>query len=179
MTVAARATKRKLEITPQGGSLRVTNQLGAPVKLLVLRNKDGRLYVSQSVDAGQRVVLTPVVDESKLARRLRTIFLHFEPRLPEGFESRPGASQYSGLAAQRYGYNAYDYYGGGGEGLTATSRLEQRLSSFKQAVGGQAGRSVNLRNGAYLAIMSEAVEVATGLEDPQEEASFHVVEGQW
>jgi hypothetical protein len=174
LTVAARPSGRKIDITPQGDELQVANQLGAAIELLVLRNKDGRLFLGESIGPDASVSLRAVEDESGVAGRLRALFQDNEPTFPEGFDA-----QHTGIAARPYqnrfsSYNPYSDYGPG-----SSSRLEQRINSFTQPVGSGSGRSVNIPSGTYLAVTRRGVEVATGLPDQDEEDSFHVVQGTW
>ena len=174
LTVAARRSDRKLEIAPQGDDVRVTNQLGAAIELLLLRDKDGRLFTGASLAPDASLVLTEVDDESELAGRLRILFQDREPTFPDGFDD-----QRTGMVGRpyQYNYNSYNPYGYGGP--SSASRLEQRIDSFTQPVGAGSSRSINLPSGTYLALVRRGVEVTTGLADQDEEGSFHVVHGTW
>jgi hypothetical protein len=176
LTVTSRPSDRKLDVVLDGSGVRVSNHLATPIDLLVLRDKDGRLFQADSIAAGASAPLSAVQKESDVAARLRRVFQENAPEFPEGFEARTG-----GVFGQqnRNAVSAYSYYYGGAGGLASTSRLEQRLASFTQPVDSQTGRSVNLQDGTFLAITREGVDLATGLEGAQEEASFHVVEGKW
>lgn len=178
LTIAARPSDRKLAISSDKGVVRVKNELGAPIELLVLRDRDGRLYKGESIDVGSSKALTPIAQETVVAGRLRRIFSDREPAFPEAFQAEANRIR------ARYGTSSYDYYSSG-FGMASTSRLMQRINSFTQPVDSRApteggsGRSVNLENGTYVAITSRGVDLATGLDDPEEEASFHLVEGRW
>lgn len=178
LTVTARPTDKNLQIAREDdGNLRVTNRLGAAIEFLVLRDKEGRLFTSGSVQPDQAIVLAPVEQETKVAGKLRALFEQHRPEPPEGYDE-----QYRGIASRRRriaSNTVYSTYVDPDYGSASGSRLEQRLASFQQPVGAASGRSLNLPNGTYMAVTGGGVEIATGLDGADEEASFHVVEGRW
>jgi hypothetical protein len=171
LTTAARQSDRKLEIQPGASGVQVENRLGSGIELLVLRDEDGQLFLGESIAADGSATLAPVNDEAKVAGRLRDLFDQRKPAFPEAFQAEANRMR------ARYGGGSYDYYGG--FGMASNSRLMQRINSFTQPVDSQTGRSVNLEDKTYLAITTHGIDLATGLEDPEEEASFHLVEGRW
>jgi hypothetical protein len=172
LTVAARKSDRGLRINRPAGGIEVQNLLGAQIELLVLRDEDGRLYEGESIADDGSATLTAVEKESDVAGRLRRLFDARRPAFPEAFQA-----EVNRMRARYGGPGMYDYYGG--IETISSSRLMQRINSFTQPVDSQTGRSVNLEEGAYLAITDRGVDLPTGLDDPEEEASFHVVEGRW
>jgi hypothetical protein len=149
----------------------VTNRLGSAVELLVLRDKDGRLFTAESIGEDATAALVPVEKESDVAKRLRDIHTDRSPQLPDSFPDRSRNTLFDQQNRSSYYYGQWN---------DAASRLQQRLDSMRQSVDSQTSRAVNLEDGAYLAITRQGVELSTGLVDPpQEEDSFHIVEGKW
>jgi hypothetical protein len=178
LTIASRASDRKLQVRSDASGVQIENRLGAPIELLILRDDAGKLYVGESIAADGATTLAPVTEEAKIAGRLRGLFDERKPAFPEAFQTSANRMQ------ALYGSTGTDYYYGG-IGFVSTSRLMQRINSFTQPVDSQtpaeggSGRSVNLDDGTYLAITTRGIDLATGLNNPDEEASFHLVEGRW
>ncbi len=153
LAVAARPSQKRLELRATDDGLRVVNHLGVTVTHLVVQAHDGRAYWCEDLapDAGR---VLPVADAGEITGKLRRLFLDHFPEYPPGAESLN--------------------FGGGYYGPALSNNLmEAQLEAINAPV-------VNAwENGGYIAVTDRGVELDVGLDDADEESSFHVIRGKW
>lgn len=150
--VAARPSKKRLDLRPTAEGMRVVNRLETDVALLVIHAKDGKFYFCENLakDEGR---LLPAVDQAELGSRVRRRFTDNIPETPGGDDARYRATAYGFPLSQ--------------------SVMEGRLEAINSPMIAGWGP------GRYVAFTATAIELDPGLADVEEEASFHVVEGSW
>lgn len=150
--VAARPSKKRLELRPTPEGMRVVNRLGTDISLLAIHAKNGKFYFCENLAKDEGRLLL-AVDQSELGSRVRRRFTENIPEAPGGDDAR-------------YRSNAYGF-------PLSQSTMEGRLEAINSpAVTGWGP-------GRYIAFTAAAIELDPGLPDVEEEASFHVVEGSW
>jgi hypothetical protein len=169
VTVRSRPTTRKLvvgESPDRPGALQVENQLGARIEHLLVRAEDGQYYWASDVERGA-TARTAAIDASKARERMRDSLNQRELMQPLRPDRRMEGS---------YGYNAYSRtYGAWYEEdipppSPRTSLLETALAQVQSA---------RLDPGSYAAVVEESPEVVLGTDLAHEEASLHVIMGNW
>lgn len=153
-----------------GAGPRLENQLGSPIKLLLICGRDGTWRRAEDVAQGAVAPLEKA-DLAKDLTPLRKLLRDQQPAVPEGFE--PGQTSSSGFFRTRYrswNMNASD------EASQNTGRMETALARVLAIT---PDRTAPLGPGSYVAVVERSPEVALGLDDAQEKDSLHVVVGQW
>jgi hypothetical protein len=170
--IQSQKTQRHLSIrdTPATAPPTVQNYLGVFVKQLVLRASNGELYGAKDIPPDGQVQLEAVSDEDA-TRALKQYYNAAKMDFPVGYD----ASYYR----NNFGFNNR-YYGPWSdvdqnypEASADLSLLERNL---REAV--QSGTE-KLPARSYVAITSEGVEVPLGYRRAREEASLHLIRGDW
>ena len=173
LTVRSRKSPQMLELLPTGGRLRATNKLGADVGFLIAIDENGKPFTGTNLADGSRTMLAET-ERTDAIRRLRQIFMENEPEPPIALEADD--SDFAVMERQ----NAQRNYGRYGLEYTP-ERLGNNL--VHDALAKLAGLSgvppLQLPPRSYVAITKTGPEVELGLTDAKEEASFHVIVGQW
>jgi hypothetical protein len=168
LTVRSGETSARLLVEPGAGGTppRVTNELGATITHLMLRDKDGLYYRADDVEAGATVMLTrstqveagtPIVVFAQAVR----------PRQPDGYSEDLNRDM-MGFRRSRYYYN----YGYNVTATSGNSVLESELSRFTNT-------GLAIAPGSYAALMSEPSLMPVGYSRVKEKGSLHLIEGQW
>src|SRR5690606_32656029 len=91
--VAARPSKKRLDLRPTPEGLRVVNRLEADVPLLAIHAKDGKFYFCESLAKDEGRLLS-AVDQAELGSRVRRRFTENIPETPGGDDARYRAASY-------------------------------------------------------------------------------------
>ncbi len=156
----------------------VKNQLGAPIRHLLLRDVHEQLYYGGATDDGAEVKLVNIPAEKatlvgampELTAMLNDLSKN-QPKLP--MDNQPASPNgMFGFRGRRY------WYGGSGTGYQVadtSSRMEDSILRIQ--------RDYLLRDmlpaKSYVAIVESDPHLVVGLPNLQEEASFHIIEGEW
>jgi hypothetical protein len=173
LTIRARKSPHLLELLPADGKIRATNKLGSPIKFVAVADENGKLFAGSNLQVDQRVMLSPV-ERIAAIRDFRREYLANQPEVPPELLA-PG-SEFALLEDrsqrrmyQRFGFNYSE------------DTLSKNLAS--DAVNKLAGLTnepaLNLTPRSYAAITETGPEVVIGMPGIKEQASFHVVVGQW
>lgn len=155
LTVSARPTARQLEIEQYLDGLSIVNQLGTEILALIVQDQDGKVFFGEEIDVDAKAALKPSSYEAGSAT-LRRFMTENLPQLPAGYvESNRRVRQ-------------SDY----GASITE-SLMELQLEAIASP------QAIGWGNRTYIAITSQGIDLALGLEDIQETNSFHVVRGNW
>lgn len=143
----------------------ITNDLGARIIELLLRDEDGRYYTATDVAAG--AVFRPTSTARSAAQEtLRLTYHENDLRFPDGF----GRHGYGGYG-RRYYYGYYGMDDGLPDPVVTSSVLERNLM-----VAGCSQSDLDQRS--YVAVVERTSAVPVGT-DVKEEASYHVLSGRW
>jgi hypothetical protein len=151
--LSARQSTKRLQLRPAPRGMRVVNQLGVELVGAAIQDHDGKFYWCDALPVDKGVVLPPV-EQAETASKVRRLFTENLPELPPGDDGRRRNNSY-------YNYAVSD------------SLMEGRLGAINspQLSGWGPGR--------YIAFTSEAIELSPGIDDADEQKSFHVIEGSW
>ncbi len=176
LTVRSRPTNRGLQLfrSPVTDKLQVKNRLGTHVDQLAVCAEDGQFYWVRDVDADETVTLQPAAPED-VRRRLRSLSADNRPELSDEVAGRyrRGILDVS--------YRRRRYYGGIktlqlAQPSQLTGRMEQALEALDRST---AASAPLMTPGSYIAIVKQSPEVELGTAAANEEASFHVILGNW
>lgn len=164
LAVTSRKTRAKLEIeeNKKGKPPKIENLLRTNVETLLVVDRHGDTYMATDVGAGEKFEPKPC-DPADAFTRLRLAISENVPRYPPRFPPQNHRS-YSRLS-----------YGGTIDFDTSmtTSILEQNIGRINEL------RSDFLKPRMYIAIADSSPEVQLGSRSAREEASFHLIEGNW
>jgi hypothetical protein len=165
------ATEAKLRIVQQASGerpMQLKNELGAPIRVLLACDAQGRYQWASGVAAG--ATFAPQADLPKPWKsELFDLQQATAPRLPDGFDEE-ALHQYG---AYRRGYYYYSQMNGNMYSLR-NSVLEQRLGDAFQAA-----RTEKMEPGTYLAVLEHVTAAPLGTTYVREKESLHVVLGKW
>ena len=158
LTLRSRPSTAGLEIAPSpsgNNEIEVKNNLGSAIEQLAVRMPDGKYYWASDVVDNATAIVNEVAVEKILAW-LSKQFSENKPRFPESMKSN----------RRYYGYGA------------VCSDIDSRTSCLERKLR-RVGDSTHppLKPGTYVAIVSRSPEVVVGLDDFEEEGSFHVIFG--
>lgn len=153
LNIAARATKKRLDLRPTAKGLRVVNRLGVDVAQLAVQDHSGKFYWCENLAAGEGGVF-PVVTQRTVSSNVRRLFLEHALDYPAGAEQ----PDYTG--------NIY--------GFQITRNL---MEGHLEAIGSPLATGWGA--GSYVAFTNRGVELDLGVDSAAEEASFHVIQGEW
>jgi hypothetical protein len=176
LAVRAHQSPAKLEVRSAADRCQAVNQLGAPIDWLMVVDEQGALWHGIEIDVEERIDLEPGVKE-ELMRQLRETLLVNKPELPLDLQAAADPNRQSMRRGRVSRYGRYRFLGEAGEFRLSGNLLEKKLEGLTEASGGSL--SMNLLPRSYLALTSRVVDSPLGLDDAEESASFHVVEGRW
>jgi hypothetical protein len=171
VTVRSRKTSARLAIATSGNhATSVTNEMGVPVTVLMVRDASGEYTYARDLAAdATSEVLTPLAGD--LPEELVVIDREKTLQLPDGVQIG-GSDPIFGIRrrnyGRRFGNNLSPY------GTTETSMLERSLSETLNAAVQQ-----GLPPRSYVAIVERSPEFELGLESAADESSLHVIYGRW
>lgn len=169
LTVRARKSPHRIVFDQAGERLRATNELGTAVHYLAAIDGAGQYFEGKNLDAGARRFLTPVTRNEAIRSIRQQILTHqldTPPALSMDF-MWVGARAPSSYSIRRGGYDS--------------SRLAENLLEMSIGdLGGMNGPApLRLGPRSYVAITKAGPEVALGHSGIEEQASFHVLVGEW
>ncbi len=176
LTVRARKIDYGLDFHPSPedpDSLVVENRLRTRIQDLVVRSSDGQYFEAQTIRAGGTASLVPS-DPAKAAGRLRLAAVEHTPEFPPGTDRQTLAAAAASRNYRRRIFRPRGY--GEVDANQATSRLEKSLAAAAHSA--QTDRPL-LGPASYIALVDHSPEVELGTPSAAEEASFHVIRGQW
>jgi hypothetical protein len=173
IVIESRDTSLGIEIDEAAGESttpRATNRLGVDIEQLLIRSTDGRSLACGKLPVGNSVQLH-TINAQEYPDNWNKLFAAERPQFPIGFDPNQVEN-----AAAIFG-NTYQYWQQVDRGLppptTATSVLERGLRNIGNL------KLNEMRPRSYIAIVRQAPNVSLGVESVAEEASFHVVTGNW
>jgi hypothetical protein len=170
VTVRSRASTRGVDLLQSNGQSQVRNRLGCELKMFVTADHDGSLLVARSVADGVTAALRPADPDADLAE-LRSLLADQRVEVPVGLDPQ----RYS-----LFGMRSYTSYSQWNNTLPNpsqnTSLLEHRLQNIALWWPPEQSR---VTAKSYLAVVDRSPEVLFGTEPVKEEASLHVIVGEW
>ena len=130
------------------------------------------MWLGEKLDNGD-VGFLQAVEQSDAAERFRKLVKERSPQAPDaltGLDTRTTVNQRRQWQMMR-GYSSY----GGTESL-AGNLANVSISSL---AGNEGREGLALPPNSYVAVTETGPEVVFGMEGVEEEASFHVIVGQW
>jgi hypothetical protein len=173
LTIRARKSPHMLELLPADGKIRATNTLGTPIKFVVAADENGNLYNGNNLGDGARTMLLPV-ERIEAIRSFRQLYLENQPEIPTELTAQD--SDFTLLEDRRqvrisrqYGFEYSD------------DALGKNLAggAIDELAGLTTSPALNLPPRSYVAVTDTGPEVVIGMSGAEEQASFHVVVGQW
>jgi hypothetical protein len=162
-----------LELAAGGDKLRATNRLGTAIHFGLVFDRQGKLWIGEEMAADSVLFLKPI-ERTDAIRRFRQLVMANEPEPPAALAD--GDTHYAVLQRQsrqmfrgRFGMQQ-------SEVRLTTNAVNERLAELA----GLSGQPpLNLPPRSYVAITKTGPEVELGMRGAKEEASFHVMIGQW
>lgn len=174
LSIRARKSPYRLELMPAAGKIRAVNELGTTIRFVLVVDKEGKLFSGTNMAPGSKWVLEPI-ERAEAIRQLRNLFRDHAPEAPPELSAKD--SDYQRLQrrqARRMMVTPYRLQ-------YSEQRLDDNLLGEVLAdLSGMSGQpALRLPPQSYVAITETGPEVALGIPDAKEEASFHVVIGHW
>jgi hypothetical protein len=177
ITVRNRKTSSKLIVDQSADMqvLKVTNQLGVDVEKLLLIDESGGCFTGTQIDAGQADELSKAESQSSAALKLiEPLMVDNEPRSPF---ANTGESSFFGInrgGRSYYRYRGYNTNNNASDVQQNTGVLERAIRDLRERL-----RQDQIPPRSYVAIVKKSPEMELGTPQANEEASLHVVFGQW
>jgi hypothetical protein len=171
LTVRASKSDMRLQVALGEEKLRVKNDLGAEIVYLTVVDPKGGLYSGEKIALGATVDLAPS-SFPNTAHKWRTLDLEHAPAPPAELGDIARARQFA-LSRRRYyfGYNSSSESTPLSE--NTQSLLMRHWTTFNE------NPLPDWRKRTYVAVVTTNSLVATGLENYDEEASYHVIGANW
>jgi hypothetical protein len=162
LTVRARKSPMRLELTPVRDRMRAKNSINSHIEYVVVADNGGKLWMGEKFENGSTRFLESV-ERIAAAEQFRKIVADRSPQTP---------NELLGSNLTRRG--RYASYAG-------SESMETNLASLSVAdLAGFSGKeALALPPRTYVAITSTGPEVEFGMDGIEEEASFHIIVGQW
>ena len=173
IVIESRDTSLGIDVDePAAGSTapQVTNRLGVDIEQLLLRSSDGRLLACDKLRVGRSVQLH-AIDAKEFPTHWNKLFSAERPQFPVGFDPNQVENASAIFGDSYASWRSVDR--GLAPPTTTTSVLERGLRN----IGNLKLDAMHPRS--YIAIVRQAPNVSLGIESVSEEASFHVVTGNW
>jgi hypothetical protein len=154
LTISSREADKRLIVEPGTDNLSIKNELGTGIKMLIVEDHDGKIYMGEQIQAGSSVALAPKTQVQAMLK-LRTLFSNNDPQFPPG--TIESLALGSGIELMPFSQNL----------------METQLSAITSAATKGWGA------GTYVAVTDRGVHVSLGIEDITEDSSFHVIRGVW
>ena len=152
LSMTARASKKQVRIEEVDEGLRVMNQLQTDIVMLVVCDRERNYYLGENIAVGESVLLASL-EKADAISPLRKLFAEREPQFPVGAEVPRAENSH--------------------RARVDSGLLEANLKS----IGAPSSKEWNGKT--YVAVTKEGIAVETGLDDIEEQQSFHVVRGNW
>ena len=173
LMVRSRKTPHRLDVTSGSGKMQVVNRLGTRIEWLLALDDSGKFLSGDGLASESRVALAPISRDDAV-KRIVQLMRDNEPEKPvELSGSERDFFGRSGRSTRRI-YSRYRPQGNDGQ-------LNENLASRALSdLAGMSGRpALELPARSYVAVTETGPEVETGISYAKEEASFHVVVGNW
>jgi hypothetical protein len=173
MVLRSTSTVQRLDVREGNAArepLQVTNNLQINLKYLLLRDGQGRYWTTDELGDGASAELseTTVADASK---RLKVLLGENPPDFPEGYDPQVHSSMLSVLMPNNYSFYSVD--GGTVSPVMASSLLEANLARAMHP------DKFPLDRSSYVAIGGASPLVPYGVQRVREEASLHLILGNY
>jgi hypothetical protein len=173
LTIRSRTSPHRLELTPARGRLRAKNELGTTIKFLVVLDDANKVWASEQLGSGA-VVFLQSAERSEAVRKLRKLVTEHTSELPAALAGNE--SEYA--AMQRAQWRMYSgQYGADLSEHNLDTNLANDALTRLAGLAGQNGLTLPPRS--YVAVTATGPEVEFGMKSAEEQASFHVIVGQW
>jgi hypothetical protein len=173
LTVRSRKTPHRIELLSSGkDKLRATNQLGTPINFLLAIGDGGNCFLGEQLGTDARVQLQPISRQDAIGR-LRKIVTDNAPQPPpELAGSDSNFAQQQQRRYRRYGPYGVEF---------STERLQENLTAYmlQELAGLTPAPALDLPPRSYIAVTITGPEVDLGVPGAIEDASFHVIIGNW
>jgi hypothetical protein len=168
LTVGFKPTDDHVAVAVADGAARVTNQLGTPIRLIVVAGSSGEWYAAKDLANGDSVRLEPE-ELAEIHVDLRKLITAQVLDLPDEMTN---TSEGFGIFGSRY----YSYYGTQWASAWNTSVLERMLNGLR----GDANLLQALVTpGSYVAIVDRAPMVELGVSRSDDAGSLYVILGNY
>jgi len=173
LTVRSRQSPIRLELTPVRDRLRAKNSLGARIDFLVVADAASKLWLGEQLENGA-VGFLQSIERTVAASKFRKLVQERSPQSPDGLlgvDTRSSNYQRQQWQMMRGRYSTY----------SGNESIEGNLANVSIAtLAGLEGREgLPLAPKTYVAITDIGPEVVYGMSGVEEQASFHVLVGQW
>lgn len=171
LTIRARKSPIRLELTPVRDRMRARNSLGTPIDFVAVIDDAGKYWVGAELN-DKSLTFLDSVDKDAAVARFRKFVTDRTPQTPDELVGRESQGS-TRRRWQRMRSRSYAY--GGNE------NMESNLANLALAdLAGLAGKEgLALPPRSYVAVTETGPEVAFGMDGVEEQASFHVLVGQW
>jgi hypothetical protein len=173
LAIRSGKSANKLELLSATGKMRATNQLGTEIEFVLALDRDGSLFLGENLPAGARANLQPVARNDAI-RRLRDVVVKNTPQAPDALAA--GDSEFADLQRRQMRQNYRRF------GLNyGNERLGNNLAhgALSALAGLEGAPALQLPPRSYVAVTKTGAEVAIGMTNAEEVASFHVIVGRW
>jgi hypothetical protein len=172
LVLRARKSPHALELQTGNGKARAANKLGSGILLVVVVDDAGNMFVGENLGIGAKVNLQPIKRIDAI-RRFRQLVLANQPQIPSALSSSnsdlPVFERRPARVYRQFGFQYSD-----------DSLRENLASKALETLAGLTNEpALNLPARSYLAVTETGPEVVIGMSAAEEEASFHVIVGQW
>jgi hypothetical protein len=165
LVIETRQGVRGLELTPSSESVAGKSHFEAPLALVLALDTDGRWLRADDVAARGKFTLHEVTEE-EAKTRLRKVLQDREPSIPAAM----GDARLPWSVRRRFGWS-HGY---------STSFDESLLSDrWKRLAGRDGYEMLGIAPQSYLVVGHHSLGASLGLEGVEEEASLHIVFGEW
>lgn len=172
LTIRSRKSPMKLELTPVRDRLRVKNELGTQVEYVVVVDDAGKFWSGEKLAVGKVSFLEPI-EQRDAASRFRKLVTNNAPAVPAALSGED--SKYTSIQRQQWRmYGQYSAFAG--EQSLGGNLANEAVTSLAGLAGGS---ELKLPPRSYIAVTATGPEVLYGMDGVEEEASFHVIVGQW
>ena len=186
ITARVRKTSARLEIKSAGDgkSPAVVNHLGTPIKWLMMIDEDGKCFSGEKISPDAATPLTAVESQSSACTmHWQPILAEHDPQRPDGmvggnrglFGLTPSAQYNQNVYGPGYVYRMAQQNNNGSAPTTQSSgTLERELRDITDQM-----LKNQLPPRTYVAIVELSPEMELGTSAAHEEASLHVIRGEW
>lgn len=174
LAIRSRQSPSRLELTPAAEQIRAVNNLGTAIRFVLVIDSENKLFTGENLAPESKAVLLPI-ERADAIRRLRKLFTDHTPEAPPALSgdtstlpmTRRGRSRR--LISRQFGLQYSE------------QRLDANLlnDALAELTGLNGQPALNLPPQSYVAITESGPEVALGIPEATEEASFHVIIGRW
>jgi hypothetical protein len=173
LSIRARKSPHTLELLPADERIRATNKLGTPIKFVAVADDNGNLFSGNNLGIDSRTMLQPV-ERIEAVRSFRQLFLDNQPEIPTELSAPDSDFTLLEERRQRRVYRQYGFQ-------YSDDALANSLASeaIDELAGLTSVPALNLFPRSYVAVTETGPEVVIGMSGAKEQASFHVVVGQW